>query len=173
MKNETRRKFGDISGWTSGGFSFLYHETDWSGLFQFRDIFWEIFHGSFSCHSFYSGNRDMTKILMNKLREILFLNSTDSWDNNILVSVIIYLEIFDLKIVNIVLRNHLYIYRWFQHWKTQNPYEDEPRRKFGDISGWTSGSFSFLYHETDWSGLFQFRDIFWEIFHRSFSCHSF
>ena len=43
----------------------------------------------------------MTKTLMNKLREI-FLKSTDNWDNNILVSVRIDPDNFELKIVNIV-----------------------------------------------------------------------
>ena len=44
----------------------------------------------------------MNKTLMNKLRESLFLKSTDSWDNKIIVSVIINLENFELKIVKIV-----------------------------------------------------------------------
>ena len=44
----------------------------------------------------------MTKTMMNKLIESLFLNPTDSWDNNILVYVSIDLDNFELKIVNIV-----------------------------------------------------------------------
>ena len=44
----------------------------------------------------------MNKMLMNKLRESLFLKSIDSWDKNILVSVSIDLDNFGLKIVKIV-----------------------------------------------------------------------
>ena len=44
----------------------------------------------------------MTKTLMNKLIEILFRKSTDSWDNNILVSVRIDLDNFELNIVKVV-----------------------------------------------------------------------
>ena len=44
----------------------------------------------------------MTKTMMNKLRESLFLNTTDSRDNTILVSVSIDLENSELKIVKIV-----------------------------------------------------------------------
>ena len=44
----------------------------------------------------------MTKTMMNKLRESFFLKYTDSWDNNILVSVRIDIDFFKLKIVKIV-----------------------------------------------------------------------
>ena len=42
------------------------------------------------------------KTPMNKLRDSLFLKSTDSWDNNILISVSIDIDNFELKIVKIV-----------------------------------------------------------------------
>ena len=44
----------------------------------------------------------MTKKLTNQLRESLFLKSTDSWDNNILISVRIDIDNFEVKIVKIV-----------------------------------------------------------------------
>ena len=102
LKHEYRGKFLDISGWTSGKFSCLGQVTDREGLFQFREIFWETFHESFSCHAFKSNDRYINKILMNKLRESLFWKSTDSWDNNIIVSVRIDPDNFELKTVKIV-----------------------------------------------------------------------
>ena len=102
LKHEPGGNFWDISGWTSGKFSCIGQDIDRAGLFRLRKIFWETFHESFSCHSFYTGDRDMTKKLMNKLRESSSFNSIDSWDNNILVNVSIDLEHFDLKIVKIV-----------------------------------------------------------------------
>ena len=42
------------------------------GSFNSGEILWETFHESFSCYSFYSGDRDMKKTLTNKLREIYF-----------------------------------------------------------------------------------------------------
>ena len=44
----------------------------------------------------------MTRTLMKKLREILFWNCIDSWDNNILVSVRVDYDNFELKIFKIV-----------------------------------------------------------------------
>ena len=44
----------------------------------------------------------MTKTLMNKLRDIFCWKSTESWDNNILVSVRVDIDNFELKIVKIV-----------------------------------------------------------------------
>ena len=44
----------------------------------------------------------MTKTLMNNLKESLFLKSTDSWYNKIIVSVRIDLDNFKLKIFKIV-----------------------------------------------------------------------
>ena len=44
----------------------------------------------------------MNQNLMNKLRDSLFWNSTDTWDNKIIVYVNIYPENFELKIVKII-----------------------------------------------------------------------
>ena len=71
LKHESRGKFRDIIGWTSGDFSCLGQETDRAELFQYRKIFCKTFYESFSCHSFQSSDRDVTKTLMNHLRESL------------------------------------------------------------------------------------------------------
>ena len=52
LKHKPRGRFWDISGWTSGNFSCLIQETDRAWLFQFREIFWETFHESFSYYFF-------------------------------------------------------------------------------------------------------------------------
>ena len=65
LKHETRGKCWNTSGWTYDNFSWLGQETNRTGLFQVMDIVWENFHEYFLCHSFYSFNRDMTKIVMN------------------------------------------------------------------------------------------------------------
>ena len=48
----------------------------------------------------------------------------------------------------------------------------EPRGKFRDVNGWTSGNFICLGQEKNKAGLFQVRYICWDILHESFSCHS-
>ena len=102
LKHEPRGENWDISGWTSGNFSCLVQKKNRAGPFQVREIFWETFNESISCPSFKSGDRDMTKNLMNKLRESLFWKSTENWDNNIFFSVRINLENFESKIAKIV-----------------------------------------------------------------------
>ena len=56
-------------------------------------------HDSCSFHLSYPGNQDMTKALMNNLREILFWEYTDCWDHNISVSLRVDFDHFNLKIV--------------------------------------------------------------------------
>ena len=72
MKHEPRGIFWDTNSCNSCNFSYLVQETNRSEFFQVRDIFWWTFHKSFSCHLFQSGNRDMTKTLMNNLKEFYF-----------------------------------------------------------------------------------------------------
>ena len=49
----------------------------------------------------------------------------------------------------------------------------EPREKFWDISGWTSGNFSCLGQKTNREGFFQVREICWNTSHESFFLRSF
>ena len=59
-----------------------------SGVFMV-DLPWVLF---LPC--FLSGNRYMTKLLRNKLREIFFWKCTDIWDHNIPISMRVYLDKF-------------------------------------------------------------------------------
>ena len=103
MKHEPREKFRDTNGCNSVNFSCLGQETNRAGFFQVREILWETLHNPFSCHLFWPSNRYMTKVLTNKLRDILFRQGTGSWDNNIPVSLRVEFYNFDVKIVQIVL----------------------------------------------------------------------
>ena len=57
----------------------LGQEENISGLLQVRCICWVKLHEEFSCHSFKPDNRDMTKLLMNNLTDILSWKFTYSW----------------------------------------------------------------------------------------------
>ena len=85
LKHEHMRKLRDISGRNSGSCSWLVQKKKMSGLSQVRDICWETLHESFYFNSSKPENKNTTKVLMNKLWEILFWEATYSWNHNILV----------------------------------------------------------------------------------------
>ena len=79
LKHEYRGTFQGISGCTSGDCCCLGPEKNRAGFFQVREIFYETLQESFSCHFLKYGNREMAKILTNRLINILFYSKQKIW----------------------------------------------------------------------------------------------